>query len=206
MSAKTPVCTAIILAAGGSSRMGRPKALLRLGGQTLLERAVEAARAAGASPLIVLGADAERIRLHAADARVLVNPDWSQGMGTSIAWAMAALDPNTECVLVVAVDQPAVDAELLRQLIEACGVCAPGESVDVAATRYANDVVGVPACFGRSLFGALRSLDGDRGARGLLRSGEHRVAEVNTGGKGADVDTPEQWRAFVEQYEDGGRS
>jgi CTP:molybdopterin cytidylyltransferase MocA len=204
-------CEAIVLAAGASSRLssrggssgGSSKALLRLAGQTLLERTIDAVRGAGASPLVVLGADAERVRLHTDGARVLINPQWAQGMGTSIAWGMAALDETTERVLVLAVDQPRVDADLLAELIEACD-----ESVDAAATRYANGVVGVPACFRRSLFGQLSALDGDRGARRLLRSGEHRIAEVAADGAGVDIDTRKQWRAFLDQYDDedhGGR-
>ncbi|QDG49375.1 nucleotidyltransferase family protein [Persicimonas caeni] len=192
----TETTRAIILAAGASTRMGRPKALLRVDGQTLLERAVEQARKAGAEPLVVLGADAERIRPHVGDIQVLVNPNWQSGMGTSIAWGISALSGQTERALIVAVDQPNVDAELLAELVDACD-----DTVDAAATRYANGVVGVPACFGRACFEALRALDADRGARDLLRSDEFEVAEVPTADAGVDVDTPEQWRAFQESQE-----
>jgi CTP:molybdopterin cytidylyltransferase MocA len=194
--------SAIILAAGASSRFSSKsssKALLRLDGQTLLERTVEAVHGAGVSPLIVLGADAERIRLHTGGAQVVINPHWAQGMGTSIAWGMAALDSAVERVLVVAVDQPRVDAELLSELIEACD-----ETVDASAARYANDVLGVPACFRRFSFGQLRSLDQDHGACRLLRSGEYRVAEVAADGAGIDIDTPQDWQAFLEQYDQRG--
>jgi CTP:molybdopterin cytidylyltransferase MocA len=192
----TETTRAIILAAGASTRMGRPKALLRVDGQTLLERAVEQARKAGAEPLVVLGADAERIRPHASGIQVLVNPDWSRGMGTSVAWGIRALGEQPERALIVAVDQPNVDAELLSRLVDACD-----ETVDAAATRYENGAVGVPTCFARSCFEALRELDADHGARKLLRSGELEVAEVEANGAGVDVDTPEEWRAFQESNE-----
>lgn len=193
--------TAIILAAGGSSRMGRPKALLEIDGQTLLERAVDTARAAGAEPLVVLGGDAERIRPHTAGARTIINDDWSKGMGTSLAWGMTVLGDDVERVLVLAVDQPAVDAALLERLAAACD-----DTVDAAATRYDDGVLGVPACFGPALFDTLRTLDGDQGARALLRSDAYRVAEVPSDGAAVDVDTPEQWRAFVAAQANGGRA
>lgn len=117
-------------------------------------------------------------------------------MGTSIAWGIRALGEQTERALIVAVDQPDVDAELLTRLIDACDA-----TVDAAATRYENGAVGVPACFGRSCFDALRALDADHGARKLLRSGEFEVAEVAANGAAVDVDTPEEWRAFQESNE-----
>ncbi|MFW6057757.1 MAG: nucleotidyltransferase family protein, partial [Persicimonas sp.] len=73
--------TAIILAAGESSRMGRPKALLEWRGQTLLARLLDITRQAGLAPLVVLGAHAERLRAHVGDAEVVFNEAWREGMG-----------------------------------------------------------------------------------------------------------------------------
>lgn len=189
----------IILAAGASRRMGQPKQLLELDGTTLVERAIEAVRQAGARPLVVLGARApeiaERIR-----ADYVVNADWQRGMGVSLARGVEALPDNARRALVLAVDQPDVDAELLRALLADCE--APSEA---SATRYSDRTLGVPACFRAPLFEALEGRSQDVGARDLLRSGAYRVAEVPARQRAFDIDTPEDWRNYL-AHRAGGAS
>ncbi len=187
--------TAIILAAGESSRMGRPKALLEWRGQTLLERIIETTRDAGLVPLVVLGAQAERLRAHLGNAEVVFNEAWREGMGRSIARGATALDPSCERAFVLTVDQPQVDAELLRELLAACS-----PEVDAAATRYTDGPLGPPVCFREQVFSTLRGLDGDEGARRFLRSGDWNVAQVRADGAGVDLDTPEQWKQFKRNH------
>ncbi len=181
---------AVILAAGASTRLGEPKQLVRLGGETLLERAVRVAREAGCAPVVVvLGAEAERIRAGCEldDAVVAINHQWREGMATSILTGLRAVrvgigavsdgDAVAGGVVLMTCDQPAVTAEHLRALM------ATGE---VTASEYAGRR-GVPAYFPSTSFAALEELTGDAGARELLRGA--RTVEL-PGGE-LDVDTPE---------------
>ncbi len=168
---------AVVLAAGASTRLGEPKQLVRLGGESLLERAVRVAREAGCSPVVVvLGASAGMIRstCDLGDARVVVNEDWASGMGSSVAVGVSGLQGVDGCV-VMTCDMPAVTASHLRSLMAAD---------EVTASAYAGRR-GVPAYFPASAFAALRELRGDAGARELLK--EARCVEL-VGGE-LDVDT-----------------
>ena len=174
---------AIILAAGGSTRFGRPKQLLELEQETLVARAVRIARAAGLEPLVVLGHEADAVAA-AVDARTLVNPRWADGMGTSIAAGAEATRDEARTLTIVACDQVRVDARDLRRLHDAL----VGD-VDSAAARYAG-VLGVPAVFRSSCFDALCALSGDVGARDLLRDTKVRTAAVDMPHAAHDMDYP----------------
>ncbi len=168
---------AVILAAGASTRLGEPKQLVVLAGETLLERAVRIARDAGCRPVVaVLGAEAARIQERCAlsGAEVLVNEAWPEGMASSIRVGVGALGGGDGALLMTC-DQPAVTAEHLRALI------ANGE---VTASAYSGRR-GVPAYFPAASFPALLELRGDAGARELLRS----AAAVELPGGELDVDT-----------------
>ena len=168
---------AIVLAAGASTRLGEPKQLVMLGADTLLERAVRTARAAGCEPVVVvLGAAAERIRERCdlSGAVVVTNPEWEEGMASSIRSGFTAVGGADGAVLMTC-DQPAVTAEHLLAL------SATGE---VTASAYAGRR-GVPAYFPAASFAALMELSGDAGARELLRS----AATVELVGGELDVDT-----------------
>ncbi|HWW23986.1 MAG TPA: nucleotidyltransferase family protein [Edaphobacter sp.] len=167
---------AVVLAAGGSSRLGEPKQLLRLGGENLLERAVRVAREAGCGPVVVvLGASAEVIRSQCSlgDVRVLVNEGWEEGMASSIRLGVGALSGVDGCV-VMTCDQPAVTVGHLSRLI----------GNEVRASRYAGRN-GIPAFFPAAVFGGLMELRGDKGARELLAG----VGFVEFEGGELDVDT-----------------
>ncbi len=150
---------AVVLAAGGSTRLGEPKQLVRLGGENLLERAVRVAREAGCWPVVVvLGASAEVIRSQCSlgDARVLVNEDWEEGMASSIRVGVGALSGVDGCV-VMTCDQPAVTAGHLSRLM--------GD--EVRASRYAGRD-GIPAFFPAAVFGDLMGLAGGYGGSGVV--------------------------------------
>jgi molybdenum cofactor cytidylyltransferase len=171
------VIVAVVLAAGGSTRLGQPKQLVVIGGETLLERAVRAAREAGCERIVVvLGAAAEEIRERCdlGDAVVIVNEQWTQGMASSVRAGVAKVE-DADGVILMTCDQPAVTAQHLRALI-ACG--------EVMASSYAGRR-GVPAYFPARLFPALLNLTGDAGARELLRGAA--AAELANGE--LDVDT-----------------
>jgi CTP:molybdopterin cytidylyltransferase MocA len=161
-----------LLAAGGSSRLGRPKQLVRHRGMPLLRNAVAAARAAlpSAPLIVVVGAYALRMRAvlrraHSG-ARVVANPLWREGMASSLRAGLAAVPRDSRAALVLLVDQPHVDAASLTRLLHAW---SRRRGVPAAA-RYAGRV-GAPAVLPRRRWRALARLDGDRGARGLLRDG-----------------------------------
>ncbi len=180
----------IVLAAGESSRMGRPKQLLPYRGSNLLRHAADTALATGLGPVvIVLGAEAERCReaLGQLDIRTVVNPDWAQGMGSSIATGVAELErlaPQLDGVLILLHDQPAIPAERLRAL-----VAARGEEDLVVAARY-GDVVGVPAYFRREVFTELSGLNGQAGARKIIELHRDHVHRFDLPEARFDVDTP----------------
>ena len=168
---------AVVLAAGASTRLGEPKQLVVIGGETLLERAVRTARAAGCAPVVVvLGAAAERVRERCdlGGAVVIVNPEWDEGMASSVRAGIGAVGA-VDGVVLMTCDQPAVTAEHLRALM------AGGEAT---ASAYAGRR-GVPAYFPAASFAGLLELRGDAGARELLRGA--RAIELANGE--LDVDT-----------------
>jgi molybdenum cofactor cytidylyltransferase len=181
----------IILAAGASRRMGHPKALLEFGGRTLLEHALAAVEACGAVPLVVLGARAETIEERHPGLPHVVNPLWTQGMGTSIALAITLLPEQTQRAAILTVDQPNVGAAHLGRLFEACV-----DPWDAAATAYDGGLPGVPAVFHRRCFHRLASLEADEGARSLFRSSMIKSRVIDSAGT-EDLDTPQAWERFI---------
>jgi CTP:molybdopterin cytidylyltransferase MocA len=183
---------AIILAAGGSRRLGQPKQLLAYRGETLLNRAIRIAAEAGASPVLaVLGAEFERIRdsIEAHSVVAVHNDRWRQGIGSSIAAGMRALAvcaPDVQAVLLMSCDQPRLTVAHLRTLIEAV---ESGAVPVVVASTYAG-VHGVPAVFPRSTFDELRGLSGDKGARSIIENPSCPVAGVEFEGGEVDIDAP----------------
>jgi CTP:molybdopterin cytidylyltransferase MocA len=179
----------VLLAAGASRRLGFPKQLVRRRGRPLLVHAIDAVRgAAPQAPLIVvLGASALRlrgvVRRAAPNAVVVRNAQWSDGLATSLNAGLAAVPPRVSAILVLLVDQPGVDARALRTLLAAWHR-RPGEA---AAAFYAGRP-GVPAVLPRSYWRAIRALDGDAGARTLLRSAG--ITRVSMPEAELDIDTP----------------
>lgn len=155
---------ALILAAGASTRLGEPKQLITLAGETLLERAVRVAREARCSPVfVVLGAAHSEIiaRCQLSDAVPVINDEWQEGMASSIRLGVGTLDSiakEAEGVLLMTCDQPAVTVPHLTRLMT---------KQEIKASRYAGRK-GVPVYFPREYFGQLKELTGDSGARTLL--------------------------------------
>jgi molybdenum cofactor cytidylyltransferase len=190
--------SAVILAAGASVRLGRPKQLLEVDGQPLVARAAAAALSAGAHPVVVvLGANADQIRpaLDGSKVAVVLNPSWSEGMASSVRAGLQALakaDPGIDAVLLTVCDQPALSADVIRRLLGALQASGRG----IAAARYSGRN-GVPALLRREYFFALAKLAGDHGARQLLNGAPEVVATVDLPELALDLDTPgdvERWR------------
>jgi molybdenum cofactor cytidylyltransferase len=196
---------AVILAAGGSSRFGEPKQLLAFGGETLVRRAVRAASEAGCDPVIVVVGeigDAIRSELDIRDSRmssgpargnltraiIVENVDWRNGVGASIRRGLQELPRSVDAVVLLACDQPFVDAAIVGKLIAAWK--ETGRTI--AASCYAN-TLGVPTLFDRSCFAALLSLPDDSGAKSLIAARSDEVASVPFEDGAIDIDTPEDF-------------
>ncbi|MER7131909.1 nucleotidyltransferase family protein [Streptosporangium saharense] len=181
----------LLLAAGGGSRLGEPKALVELDGERLVDRGVRLLREGGCHPVVVvLGAADAQVR----GAVVVRNPDWRTGMGSSLRVGLAALPGDAERVVIALADQPSVRPEAVLRLVEAA---RGGAAVAVAtyAGRRRN-----PVLVAREHFAEVAALAvGDVGARAFLRARPELVAEVpcDDVGDPADIDTPadlEAWR------------
>ena len=188
---------AVILAAGESSRMGTPKQLLVVDGQLLVLRAVEAALASAAWPVVVvLGAHAEKIRPLLARHPVLIaeNSAWAEGMAASIRVGVTTLQQFSralDAALVALCDQPAFSADVIAQLVAAQRTT--GRSI--VAARY-HGRHGAPALFLQENFPALTALTGEEGARALLNGAASRVASVDLPALALDLDTPADYAAL----------
>ena len=187
----------VILAAGGSRRMGRPKQLVEIEGQSLVRRAAEAALAArGGSVHVVVGAEVDRVRSALAGLPVefVVNNAWQEGMASSIRAAIDAIERRerpVETLILMLCDQPGVSGGVLRRLLEAYrSTRAP-----VVASRYPEGP-GVPALFHAELFPALKSLGGDVGARQLIRHLDRDVVTIPFT-LPDDLDTPSDVTRYV---------
>jgi len=191
---------AVILAAGPSSRLGRPKQTILYEGKTLLQRAAEAAEGAGCHPvIIVLGAHANAILDHFPykSATIVHNDHWHEGMGTSIAVGMNALlqaDSTVEAVIIMVCDQPFADTALLHKLIDQQQLTGKG----IAASTYAH-TMGVPALFDSSYFDTLLQLGGDEGAKKIMLLYEEDVTLIPFEKGVIDIDTVED----VEEFREG---
>lgn len=181
-----------ILAAGRSSRLGRPKALVPWRGRTLLQRALDTAVAASPRVIVALGIDGDALWRTlvlpaggTAVARVDVRAA-GDGLSASLRAVVAHVDadPAIERLLVLLTDQYAVDAAWLRALL----ALAKAHPQRMIASRY-DGVRGVPAVFPRAAFAALAALRGDRGARTLLRDEQDPIDHAAPHPPG-DVDTP----------------
>jgi molybdenum cofactor cytidylyltransferase len=188
----------ILLAAGASARFGSPKQLLPWNGTSLLRFSAEIALATPCRPVIVvLGCQAEACarELEGLPLTLVVNPEWSDGIGRSLAEGVAALDaraPSLNGVLVMLADQPTVTSAILGQLLASWSP----PKFPIAAIRY-GEGCGVPAVFDRHYFPELRLLAGDRGARSLIFREKARVAAVDVGSDLIDVDTREVYHNLL---------
>lgn len=180
---------AVILAAGGSLRLGRPKSLIAFRGETLIQRAVRAVEGAGCAPIVVVAGDiASEIRNHLREtsADVVENCDWRLGIGTSIRRGVHELGKSVDAIVLLACDQPFIDAGVVQSLV------ATHEKTGqpIIASRYA-DTLGVPALFHRSQFEALRALPDEAGAKALIVAQPNAVSSIAFEQGAIDIDTPE---------------
>jgi molybdenum cofactor cytidylyltransferase len=189
-----PHVCGLVLAAGGSSRLGRPKQLLPYRGATLLDWVLGTARACPFDQLVVaLGGAAgevrERVDLGGVD--VVVNDGYGGGCSSSIAAALGAVHPHCDVLVLLLGDQPGVTPATVRALL------AGRDDAPLAVCRY-DDRRGHPVAFARSVFGELAELHGDKGVWKLLDRHGAAVAEVSVPGLvPPDIDTADDYAAVL---------
>jgi molybdenum cofactor cytidylyltransferase len=182
---------AVILAAGASVRLGRPKQLLELNGEAMVRRSARLCVEAGFDPVVVVvGSSAAKVSsaLDGLAVMCLTNAAWSEGMASSIRVGIGSLPEQSSGVLLLPCDQPALSLGLMQEF-RRMHQTAPDS---ILASEYGGGA-GVPALFPRKLFEELESLSGDRGAKALL--GDSR--RILFPGGEIDFDTPEEVEAWL---------
>jgi molybdenum cofactor cytidylyltransferase len=183
----------IVLAAGGSTRMGRPKALLRAGDRTFIRRILDALAGGGISDALVVvrpGDDEVIAEVEAAGARGVPNPRADEGQLSSLLAGLDAVDaPGVDAILVTLVDVPLVDPSTVRALLARRAVSAAPILRAVHGGRH-----GHPVIFTRAVFDALRRADPSTGAKSVVRAFEVDDVEVDDPGIVEDIDTPADYR------------
>lgn len=181
---------AIVLAAGSASRMKTLKQVLPYGRRTLLAHAIEQAKLAELSPIVVVvGAQAAAVQRAVAHAQIdiAINAKWAEGPGTSISAGVAAIEhTDIGAVALLLGDQPLVSAahlHTMRQLLFQ-------SDCQAVAAEYSG-TIGAPAFFKRNLFGRLKALPPASGAKGLLDA--VKVVRFPLPEAATDIDTPEDW-------------
>jgi molybdenum cofactor cytidylyltransferase len=186
--------SAIILAAGESKRMGKPKQLLPLGKSTLLEQAIDnLLNSSVDETIVVLGHKAEEITEKIANkpVKVVINPDYQQGMSTSIVAGLILVDPRSQAVMLALGDQPLVTSHTINQLIEAFNKNRKGIAVPTYRGRR-----GHPIIFDIKYKAELFKLKGDIGGREIIQNHPKDVFMVAVDSESviSDIDTQEDYK------------
>jgi len=193
----------VLLAAGQSARLGQPKQLLPFGGKALVVLVLEEAIKSDLHPVVVvLGAYAKAINAVLPGNRVEVihNENWSHGMGTTIATGTQYIlqnHPDTDQILFLLSDQPFVSTSHIQKILDK----ANNSDATIIASHY-NDKLSVRALFKRPVFDELLGLNGEKGARNVIRKIKERVAKIEFPIGQYDVDTIEEYIKVLQVWND----
>ena len=191
----------IILAAGASRRLGQPKQLLQLAGRPLLQHVIDSAEQSLLDGVVVvLGANAERIQpaLSPSRARFVVNERYAQGQSTSIHTGLAALPASVSAALIILGDGFGLTPALIDRLVNVYRASHP----TIVAPQF-TDGMGNPVLFDRAVWPDLFAIEGDIGARDLLRARQCEIATVVVDSQRLpDIDTWEAYAAIRAQLHD----
>lgn len=178
----------VVLAAGGSVRLGRSKPIVEWKGEPLIRHVVRAAREAGLDPIVVvLGADAAAVRrsLQGEQVMLLENPAWTEGQSTSVRGGLQEVEPRVEAAIFLLADMPRVSADTIRRLVR-----RHQETLAYAVAPVAGGRRGNPVLFDRASFREFSGLTGDQGGRSLLDGRSWEKIEVDAA-EFFDLDEPE---------------
>lgn len=189
--------TGIVLAGGSSSRLGQPKQLLDFEGKPLLQHAIDAMQGAGLyDVVVVLGHRADEIAAAVQigpGTRIVNNPDYAQGQATSLRVGLRAAPAESEAVIVILGDQPAVSALMVRTVAESY-IATGGKVVQATFGGKPNH----PTLFDRDLWPQLEAIEGDKGARDVIKKNPEWVVRVEFGGElPSDLDTWEDYERLT---------
>lgn len=188
----------IILAAGGSTRMGQPKMLLTYGGKTLLQRVAEQALGATTAPVVVVtgaGHDLVQQTLQHQAAYFVHNEQWQEGMGVSIRTGVGKIteiDKALDAVIILVCDQPFITTALLQQMMQQQSETGKG----LVACAYSN-TIGTPVLFSKIYFAQLLTLHGKEGAKSILKQSAEDIAVVDFPQGATDIDTPGDYERLL---------
>lgn len=188
---------AVTLAGGASSRLGHPKQLLVWDKRTLLEHAVlKVGAVLHDRCVVVLGAHADAIQasVNLDGVGVIVNPDWQEGMASSIRAGIRALPASASAALILLCDQPLIGAEQIQALLNGW----QQEPRRIAASEY-RDGIGVPAVFPAEFFGELLALEGDRGAKRLLMKFSANLLKIPLPEAELDIDSAGDFEQLIKR-------
>ncbi len=183
----------IVLAAGGSTRLGQPKQLLELRGETLVHAAVSVAIEGGCDVVsVVTGHARQAVEAAVAELRPICvhNEHWRLGMGGSLRCGLESL-PAVSAVIVMACDQPGLDAQVIRSLIKRY----EEGGFTIVASRYSG-TLGIPALFDQSCFSELHRLPDKSGAKAVINADPRRTTLVEFPLGAFDLDTPEDLQSW----------
>ncbi len=188
----------IVLAAGGSSRMGTPKQLLSIGQTTFIEQVLEKARALQPDTLIcVLGANAEKIEPYIpSEVELVHHSQWKRGLGSSIGAGIRYLEGQSgaQAIVILLADQPSIDPADLQKMVD-----LHASHPDKIIASYYEGSPGVPAIFPKEYWQELQQLDGDRGAKAILLKNSDRVILHHHSTNVRDIDTQEDYEQLSGQ-------
>ncbi|MGB3756930.1 MAG: nucleotidyltransferase family protein [Rivularia sp. (in: cyanobacteria)] len=188
----------IILAAGKASRMGKPKQLLTYQGTSLISHAVKIGLNSTCKPvLVVLGAYAENIKpeINKLPVEIVENPLWQTGMASSIRAGIITIkesNPNLDGVIIALADQPLISEAVFNRLIQSYQ-----ETRNIIIASTYDGVVGVPALFNNILFSELINIEGDKGAKNLMRKYRDEVLSIEIPEAATDIDTPDDYEKLL---------
>jgi len=198
---KTKSIGIIMLAAGASRRMGKPKQLLKIDNQTLIERAIAITQALdNQHTVVVLGANAEKITPFISTLPTLdfiINEHWEQGMGTTLKAGVEfflSKKMDLSAVIVMVCDQPYLSSKKLQELVDTYHET----KANIVTTTY-NNIKGVPALFSKDLFDKLIGLNKDEGARKIIKKYTGAIETIDFPKGIYDLDTPEAYQAYLDR-------
>jgi molybdenum cofactor cytidylyltransferase len=190
----------LIVAAGQSKRLGHPKQLLHFEGKSLINRLIDTVKSSGPYPItLVLGSAADEIttQITASPVDIVFNDQWNEGMASSIRVGVKRimnLSPNIDGIMIFVCDQPFISVVHIQSLIK----LQQDTGLPMASCYYAN-ILGTPAIFHQNIFSELLALEGDVGAKKIIKDRVSEVAKLHVEEGIVDIDTMDDYIKLTKQ-------